>query len=107
VPLLHAPLPAGQQAVAHSPALTTLSPDGTHATHEVLPLTSQNFPLAQSLSAAQVVLQAVPLAAQPKLFGHAPGVPAVQLPVPLQLPAGVRVLPVHDAADPQEVLLVG
>jgi hypothetical protein len=81
-----------QQAVAHSPALTTLSPVATHVTHEVLPLTSQNFPLAQSPSAAQVVLQAVPLVAHPKLFGQAPGVPAVQVPVPLQVP-GVRVEP--------------
>jgi hypothetical protein len=89
VPLLQAAL---QQAVAHSPALTTLSPATTHATHELLPLTSQNFPLAQSPSAAQVVLQAVPLVAQPKLFGHAPAVPAVQLPVPLHVP-GVSVEP--------------
>jgi len=89
VPLLQAWL---QQAVVHSPALTTLSFDTTHATHEVLPLTSQKLPLAQSPSAAQVVLQAVPLVAQPKPFGQAPAVPAVQLPVPLHVP-GVSVEP--------------
>jgi hypothetical protein len=70
---------------------------------------SQNDPVAQPtlVPAGGVpvtlheVAQAVPLA-QAKLFGQAPGVPALHVPVPLQVPAGVNVLPVH--ASPQAVL---
>jgi hypothetical protein len=46
-----------------------------------------------------VVPQAVVLA-HAKLFGHAAAEPpAVQLPVPLQVPAGVSELPVQDAGQ--------
>ncbi len=43
-----------------------------------------------------VVPQLDPL--QAKSFGHADDVPALQVPVPLQVLAVVAVLPVHDAA---------
>jgi hypothetical protein len=62
-------------------------------------------PVVQSLSPAQEVLQAVPLA-QIRLPGQAAAVPGVQVPEPLQVPAGVSVEPVHDA-EPQLVVLVG
>jgi hypothetical protein len=60
----------------------------------------------QSPSAAQAVLQAVALA-QIRWPAQAPGVPAVQVPVPLQVPPGVKVKPEQEAAAPQVVLLVG
>jgi len=50
-----------------------------------------------------VATHAVPPVLQAKLFGQAPAVPAVQVPVPLHEPAGVSELPVH-AAVPQDTL---
>lgn len=57
------------------------------------------------MSAPHAVLHAVPLAQMKPPVQAAP-VPAVQVPVPLQVPAGVSVLPEHEAV-PHEVLLVG
>lgn len=99
MPLLQVPL---QQSVQ---ALTTVSFMGTQVAQNVVVRSQTSLP-AQSVSAAQLVLHAVPLA-QMRLFGQAPAVPAVQPPAPLQLPAGVSVLPEHEAADPHEVVLEG
>jgi hypothetical protein len=55
--------------------------------------------------AVQVALQAVPPALQAKLFGQAAGVPAAQVPVPLQSLA-VSMFPVQ-LAVPQEVVVGG
>jgi len=100
----HVPAPAspGQQSVAQAPALTALSPDGTHETH-VLCETSQT-PTAQSASAAHDVLHAV----APQMYGVQGVVAAVlHAPEPLHDVARVSTPEVHDAAAPHDVLLPG
>jgi len=49
----------------------------------------------------QVVAQAV-LLAHAKLFKQAPAVPGLQVPAPLQVPAGVSVLPAHKSPHTTE-----
>jgi len=98
VPTVHAT--RAQHEVAQSPAVSTVSPEGTQLT-QVLCVVSQKLPVAQSALTAQVVLHAVVLA-QAKLPAHAAAVPAVQVPEPLQLP-GVSVEPVQDAQLMAEV----
>ena len=65
---------------------------GTQLAQKVV-VRSHTSPLMQSVSAAQADLHAV-LLAQMRLFAQAAPVPAVQVPVPLQVPA-VSVLPEH------------
>jgi hypothetical protein len=63
--------------------------------------TTQKKPLTQSLVLVQVVAQAVAFR-QAKLSLQALWVPAAQVPEPLQVPADVSVLSLHEAA-PHEV----
>jgi hypothetical protein len=78
------------QFVKPAPLAWQLSGLAVHA-----PPTQNRFEPWQSVSVEHDVLHAVALA-QIRLFGHAAGVPAAQLPVPLQVD-GVSVLPAHDA----------
>ena len=73
---------------------------GFVATHAGVPLHQKPVahPVLVAVGAVPVTLHVVAqavLLAQAKLFGQAPAVPGLQVPVPLQVPAGVSVLPVH------------
>ena len=57
VPVVHAT--RAQHDVAQSPALSTVSPEGTQLT-QVPCVVSQKLPVAQSALTVQVVLHAVP-----------------------------------------------
>lgn len=69
-------------------------------THE-LAVTSQTLGLLHCVSVVQVVLQ--PLVVQPKVPQFW-AVPALQLPVPLHVPVGVNMLPLHMAVPHETVL---
>jgi hypothetical protein len=99
--------PSRRPTQKQPPSQTTALPQIPPAAGQVEPLggwqapPTQANPVAHWASPAQLVAHAVGLA-QAKLPGHGPGVPGVQVPLPSQLPCGVKVVPAQDAA-PQAV----
>jgi hypothetical protein len=85
-------MPPTQNPDAHSADVAQAAPSGLRTAQRPA---RQMLPAAQSLSTAQVVRQA--LATQVNGW-HDTGVPAVQLPAPLHVGAGINVVPLQLAA---------
>lgn len=112
VPLPEPPSPPAHTVLVHSKLLLQAAPVafGVVLHTAVVGTVSQKAPDAQPAltpaGGAPVTLHEVAHdvpSAHAKLFGQAPAVPALHVPVPLHMPAGVSVLPVHEAV-PQDVV---